>query len=93
VADGHAQIVLTDAAGNARVLMSATVSTIWATWGASGDWILADDGRRLLIVTLDDPAVTRMLVAQHGEFGDVGSTDPLIVTFAVTDLDLFDLQG
>jgi len=87
--------VLTDAAGNARVLMSATVSPqyqIRATWGAGGDWILADDGR-LLIVTLDDPASTRVLVAEHGGFGDVGSTDPLMVTFAVTDVDFFELQG
>ena len=41
----------------------------------------------------DDPAVTRVLVAEHGGFGDVGSTDPLMVTFAVTDVDLFELFG
>lgn len=86
---GRAEVVLIGAAGE-RTLMSATVSSeyqIRATWGAGGDWILADDGR-LLIVTLDDPAVTRVLMAQHGGLGGYGSTDPLLVTFAVTEVDL-----
>jgi hypothetical protein len=92
---GHAEIVLTDPSGTARTLMSAQVSTeyqIRATWGAGGQWILADDGR-LLIVTLDDPAVTRVLVAEHGGLGGYGSTNPLLVTFAVTDLNLLEPEG
>ncbi len=92
---GRAEIVLTDAAGNARILMSATVSSeyrIRAAWGPGGDWILADDGR-LLIVTLDDPAITRVLVAEHGGVGGYGSTDPLMVTFAATGADLLGAAG
>lgn len=94
-AGGQAEIVLTDAAGNARILMSATVSPeyrIRAAWGPGGDWILADDGR-LLIVTLDDPATTRVLVAEHGGVGGYGSTDPLLVTFAATAADLLGSAG
>jgi hypothetical protein len=89
---GHAEIVVTDASGAARTLMSATVSPeyqIRATWGPGGEWILADDGR-LLVVTLDDPAITRVLVSEHGGVGGYGSTDPLLVTFAVTDLNLLE---
>ena len=92
---GHAEIVLIDAAGTERTLMSATVSPeyqIRATWGARGEWILADDGR-LLVVTLGDPAATRVLVAAHGGVGGYGSTDPLLVTFAVTDADLLTPEG
>ena len=87
---GHAEVVLTDAEGFPRVLMEASVSPeyqIRATWGAGAEWILADDGR-LLVVTLDDPATTRVLVAERGGVGGYGSTDPLLVTFAVTDADL-----
>lgn len=78
-----------------RPLMSATVSAdyrIRVTCGAGGNWILVDDGR-LLIVTLDNPAVPRVLVAEHGGFGDVGNTDPPIVTFAAADIDFFELFG
>ena len=81
-------VLITD--GAARTLWSAEVSpeySIEAIWAPNWDWVLAYDGR-LLVVTVDDPAQVRVLVAEPAGLGGWGSTDPRIVTYAVTDLDL-----
>ena len=54
--------------------------------------MLAYDGR-LLVVTVDDPARIRVLVAEPAGLGGWGSTDPRIATYAVTDLDLLAAGG
>ncbi|MCU0282237.1 MAG: hypothetical protein MUE66_10620 [Acidimicrobiia bacterium] len=76
--------------GAARTLWSGEVSpeySIQAIWAPNWDWVLAYDGR-LLVVTVDDPAQVRVLVAEPAGLGGWGSTDPRIATYAVTDLDL-----
>ena len=61
--------------------------SIQAIWAPNWEWVLAYDGR-LLVVTVDDPAQIRVLVAEPAGLGGWGSTDPRIATYAVTDLDL-----
>ncbi len=76
--------------GAARTLWSGEVSpeyTIRAIWAPNWEWVLAYDGR-LLVVTVEDPAEVRVLVAEPAGLGGWGSTDPRIATYAVTDLDL-----
>ena len=90
-----AELVLTDADGGSRTLWSAEVSpeySIKAFWAPDWEWVLACDGR-LLVVTIDDPAQVRVLVAETGGLGGWGSTEPPLALFAVTDLNLLELEG
>lgn len=83
-------LVLVAADGESRTLWSGEVSpeySIQAIWAPDWEWVLAYDGR-LLVVTVDDPALIRILVAEPAGLGGWGSTDPRIATYAVTDLDL-----
>jgi hypothetical protein len=85
-----AQMVLTDADGVARTLWSADVPPdygIEATWAPNWEWILAYDGR-LLVVTLDDPARIRVLAAEAWALGETAGLDPPLAFFTVTDADL-----
>ena len=90
-----AEMVLTDSAGVSRTLWSADVSPdygIKAIWAPNWEWVLAHDGR-LLVVTVADPAQIRVLVAETEGLGDFGSTEPPLAFFAVTDADLLGAEG
>ncbi len=83
-----AELVLTDADGAARTLWSADVSpeySIEAIWAPHWEWLLASDGR-LLIVTIDDPVRIRVLVEETGGLGEYLD----LVMYAVTGADLLD---
>jgi hypothetical protein len=85
-----AGLVLIAADGASRTVWSAEVSpdySIHAIWAPNWEWALAYDGR-LLVVTVDEPARIRVLVAEPGGLGGWGSTDPQIATYAVTEADL-----
>jgi hypothetical protein len=87
---GRAEIVVTDAAGSPRSLLSADVGpeySIRAIFAPNGEWVLAYDGR-LLVVTVDNPAVTRVLVEEAGGLGGYAGTDVPLALFAATDADL-----
>jgi len=95
VRNNHAELVLTGADGVSRTLWSADVGleySIEAIWAPDGEWVLAYDGR-LLVVTPDDPARIRVLAAEPGVLGSPGATDPQMHVFAVTDADLLALDG
>lgn len=86
----RASLTLVAPDGAALTLWSAEVSpeySIQAIWSPNWEWALAFDGR-LLVVTADDPAQVRVLVAEPAGLGGWGSTDPRIAPYAVTDLDL-----
>jgi len=86
----ESELVLATADGASRTLWSAEVSpdySMQAIWAPNWEWVLAYDGR-LLVVTVDDPAQVRVLVAEASGLGGWGSTDPRIAPYAVTDLDL-----
>ena len=51
-------------------------------WSPDGKWIVLDDGR-LLLITTDDPAKTRVLVSEVGGVGSYRSFP--VRLFAVTD--------
>jgi len=90
--NNHAELVLTGADGVSRTLWSADVSpeySIEAIWAPDGQWVLAYDGR-LLVVTPDDPTRIRVLVADPGGLGSPASTDPRMHVFAVTGADLLE---
>ena len=63
---GHVEIVLTDAAGS-RTLLTAEGNPEYAikvppTWSPDGRWIVVENGPgEILLITVDDPAVTRIL--------------------------------
>jgi len=95
VRNNHAELVLTGADGVSRTLWSADVSpeySIEAIWAPDGEWVLAHDGR-LLVVTPDDPALIRVLVTAPGLLGSPASTDPRMYVFAVTGADLLEPEG
>ncbi|MBN2112765.1 MAG: hypothetical protein JW785_01415 [Acidimicrobiia bacterium] len=86
----EAELALVSADGAARTLWSAEVSpeySIRAIWAPNWEWVLAYDGR-LLVATVDDPAVIRVLVAEPAGLGGWGSTEPRMATYAVTEVDL-----
>lgn len=86
----NVELVLTDAGGLSRTLWSAEVSPEYSMdviWAPNWEWVLAYDGR-LLVVSVDDPAQIRVLVAETGGLGGWGSTEPPLRVFAVTDADL-----
>jgi len=83
--------VLTGAHGVSRTLWSADVSpeySIEAIWAPDGQWVLAHDGR-LLVVTPDDPARIRVLVADRAGWAARPAPIPMHV-FAVTGADLLE---
>jgi hypothetical protein len=85
---GRIKIVLTDAGGESRPLLSAqgppgyTYGLNAAFWAPDFDWIAADDGR-ILIVTTADPSVTRVLTDESHN-AVFGGDDPRLARFAVT---------
>ena len=85
---GRIKIVLTDADGVSRTLLSAqgppnyTYGLNAAFWAPHFDWIAADDGR-ILIVTTDEPSVTRVLTDESHN-AVFGGDDPRLARFAVT---------
>lgn len=70
---GRATVTLTDAKGAVRTLLDVhgpgkyTYGIGSAFWSPDFRWVAVDDGR-ILVITVDDPAVTRVLV----EPGDAG---------------------
>jgi hypothetical protein len=95
VRNNQAELVLTGADGASRSLWTAEVSpdySIAAIWAPDGEWVLAYDGR-LLVVNPEDPVRIRMLVAQPGVLGSPGSTSPRMYVFAVTGADLLEVAG
>jgi hypothetical protein len=86
---GRVEVVVDDERGS-RTLLSVDQAPdgsydLVAFWQPAGEWIAADDGR-ILIITLDDPAVTRVLTdaSTRGAFGPGDAFS----RFAVTDADL-----
>jgi hypothetical protein len=70
--NGRISVVLQDATGS-RTLLSARgpadgYSLSTAFWAPNWQWIAADDGR-ILIITTDNPAVTRVLTAESTQGG------------------------
>ena len=90
-----ARLVLTDADGVSRTLWSADVPPdyrIGAIWAPNWEWILAYDGR-LLVVTLDDPARIRVLASEAWALGEYAGLEPPLVFYAITDADLLEATG
>ena len=54
-------------------------------WAPNWQWIAADDGR-ILIVTPDDPSVTRVLT--NDSTMNTSGLDPSLARFAVTDANI-----
>ena len=85
---GRIKIVLTDADGVSRTLLSAqgppnyTDGLNTAFWAPNFGWIAADDGR-ILIVTTAEPSVTRVLTDESHN-AVFGGDDPRLARFAVT---------
>lgn len=90
-----ARLALTDADGVSRTLWSADVPPdygIEAIWAPNWEWVLAYDGR-LLVVTLDDPARIRVLAPEAWALGEYAGIEPPLAIFAVTDADLLEYAG
>ncbi len=90
-----ARLVLTRADGVSRTLWSADVPPdygIEAIWAPNWEWVLAYDGR-LLVVTLDDPARIRLLASEAWALGEYAGIEPPLAIFAVTDADLLGASG
>jgi hypothetical protein len=89
---GRITVELTDANGT-RALLAAKGSPEYQVagdpvWSPAGGWIVLHDGR-LLLITVADPPVTRILAARPGGVGNYASfgSDGL-GAFAVTDADV-----
>ncbi len=86
---GHVTVELTSADGTTRTLLDVDGPGKYvyglraAFWAPDHSYVLADDGR-ILVITLDDPSVTRELVVNANLFGD----QPADASFAVTSADL-----
>lgn len=95
-ASGRVKVMLTDSAGT-RTLLSTqgpgeyTYGLTSAFWAPNWQWIGADDGR-ILVITPDDPPVTRVLTDQtqsgRGRAEGLSGDDPRLASFAVTDADI-----
>jgi hypothetical protein len=94
---GKVEIMFTDAEGVRRTLLSArgpggyAYGLSSAFWSPDGRWVVADDGR-ILVVTVDDPSITRVLVTAT-EGGPFGGDDPRLARFAVTADDILTSAG
>jgi hypothetical protein len=62
-----------------------------AFWAPDWSWIAADDGR-ILVITPDDPSVTRVL-ADPTDSGGIGGDEGRQATFAITTTDYATLTG
>lgn len=88
-ASGRVEVELSDDAGS-RTLLDVRGPGKYAYglreayWAPSGDWVVADDGRILVITTGPDPQ-TRVLVSATSDGASGGSAGP---RFAVTDAEL-----
>lgn len=86
---GHVTVFLTDADGARRTLLDVDGPDKYvyglraAFWAPDFSYVVADDGR-ILVITLDDPSVTRELVVNANLFGD----QPEDASFAVTSAEL-----
>ena len=84
---GHVEIVLTDAAGS-RTLLSAEGNPEYAikvppTWSPDGRWIVVEnEASEILLITVDDPAVTRVLATNAMSWLGWGGRTHLAVTSA-----------
>jgi len=63
---GHVEIVLTNAAGSRTLLSTEGNPDYWVkvppTWSPDGHWIVVENGAgQILLITVDEPAVTRVL--------------------------------
>ena len=88
-ASGRVKVWLETADGS-RTLMAARGPGKYgygldtASWSPTWDWVAADDGQRILVITTGAQPTTRVLVDGRG-MGSGGTAGP---TFAVTDQDL-----
>lgn len=86
---GHVTVELTEADGTTRTLLDVDGPDKYvyglraAFWAPDFGYVLADDSR-ILVISLDDPSVTRELVRNDNLFGD----QPDDASFAVTTADL-----
>jgi hypothetical protein len=82
---GHITITLTEASGGTRTLLDVrgpgeyTYGLEAAFWSPDGTWVVADDGRILVIVP-SDPPVVRLLLGPRATLG----SDPSFARIAVT---------
>jgi hypothetical protein len=87
---GRVKVTLTDANGT-RTLLSAHGPGEYGYqfgpvfWAPNWEWIAAADDGRILVITPNDPAVTRVLVTGSGGGAGGGTAGP---TFAVTSANL-----
>jgi len=85
----NSEVVLTEGAVS-RTLLSVdrppdhSYGLLSAFWSPTWRWVAADDGR-ILIITTDDPAVTRVLTDESTSVA-FGGDDERVARFAVTDL-------
>ena len=92
--NGHVEVLLKTSAGS-RPLLSAKGNPSYgmtvAGWSSDGKWLLVNDGR-LLLVTVADPAETRVLVEDPAAYGDVDGAG-ITQTVAATSADVLGTGG
>ncbi|MCU0281998.1 MAG: hypothetical protein MUE66_09340 [Acidimicrobiia bacterium] len=86
-AGGRVEIVLIDAAGSRTLLSTEGNPDYWVkvppTWSPDGRWIVVEDGAsEILLITVDDPAVTRVLATNALSWLGWGGRTHLAVTGA-----------
>lgn len=84
---GRVEIVLTDTAGSRTLLSAEGNPDYWVkvppTWSPDGRWIVVKDGAgEILLITVDDPAVTRVLATNAMAWLGWGGRTHLAVTGA-----------
>jgi len=82
---GRVEIVLIDAAGSRTLLSAEGNPDYWVkvppTWSPDGRWIVVEDGAgQILLITVDDPAVTRVLATNAMSWLGWGGRTHLAVT-------------
>ena len=88
---GEVQVDLTDASGTTRTLLSAhgpgeyTYQFGPVFWAPDYEWIAAADDGRILVITPDEPSMTRVLRTGTGGGAGGGTAGP---AFAVTSEDI-----
>jgi hypothetical protein len=90
---GRVEIVLTGAGGSRSLLATKGDSEYRIdaspTWSPDGRWIVVEDAHgRILLITVGEPAVTRLLTADACNSVEAGRT-----CVAVTGADLLDAEG
>jgi hypothetical protein len=86
-AGGRVEIVLIDAVGSRTLLSTEGNPDYWVkvppTWSPDGRWIVVEDGAsEILLITVDDPAVTRVLATNALSWLGWGGRTHLAVTGA-----------